>query len=56
MYTDDTIIFFSSNSVYTINDAVNEDLMLIKTWLDGKKLSLNATETQSLLIRIRYKN
>ena len=55
MYADDTIISFSSNSIYTINNAVNEDLMLLKTWLDENKLSLNVTKTQSLLIGSRYK-
>ena len=55
MYADDTIIFFSANSIYTINNAVNEDLMLLKTWLDEDKLSLNVTKTQSLLIGSRYR-
>ena len=40
MYADDTIISFSANSIYTIDNAVNEDLMLLKTWLDENKLSL----------------
>ena len=50
MYADDTIISVSSNSFYTISNAVNEDLLLLKTWLDEDKLSLNVTETQSLLV------
>ena len=50
MYAGDTIISFLANSIYTINNAVNEDLMLRKTWLDKNKLSLNVTKTQSLLI------
>ena len=29
--------------------------MLLKTWLDENKLSLNVTKTQSLLIGSRYK-
>ena len=52
---DDTIISFSANSIYTINNAVNEDQMLLKTWLDKNKLSLNVTKTQSLLIGSRYR-
>ena len=31
MYADDTIISFSTNSIYTVNNAINEDLMLLKT-------------------------
>ena len=55
MYAADTIISFSANSIYTINNAVNEDLMLLKTWLDENKLSLNVTKTHSLLIGSRYR-
>ena len=55
MYADDTIISFPANSVYTINNAVNEDLMLLKTRIDEKNLSLNVTKTQSLLIGSRYR-
>ena len=55
MYADDTIISFSANSIYTINNAVNEDLMLLKTWLDENELSSNVTKTQSLLIGSRYR-
>ena len=55
MYADDAIISFSANSIYTINNAVNEYLMLLKTWLDENKPSLNVTKTQSLLIGSRYR-
>ena len=55
MYADDTIVSFSSNSIYTTNNAVNKDSMLLKTWLDENKLSMNVTNTQSLLIGSRYK-
>ena len=40
----DTIISFSTNSTHTIN-AVHEDLMLLKAWLDENKLSLNVAKT-----------
>ena len=44
MYADDTSISFSSKSICTITNAVNEN-----------KLSFNVTKTQSLLIGSRYK-
>ena len=55
MFADDIIISFSSNSTHTINNAVDEHLMVQKTWLDENKPSLNAAKTQSLLIGDRYK-
>ena len=54
-YADDTIISFSTNYIYIIKNAVNEDLMLLKTWLNENKLSLNVTKIQSLLIGSRYR-
>ena len=49
MYAGDIKISLSSNSIYTINNAVNEDLMLLRTWLGE-----NVTKTQSLLKESRY--
>ena len=50
MYANDAIISFSSNSIDTIKNAVNEDLMLLKKWFDEHELSLYVTRMQSLLI------
>ena len=47
MFADDTFISFSSNSTRTINNAVNEDLMLTKTWFDENKLFSTVAKTQS---------
>ena len=55
MFADDATISLSSNSTHTINNAVNEGLMLLKTWLDENKLLLNIAKTQSLLIGSLYK-
>ena len=55
IYADDTIISFSANSIYTINNAVNEDVMLLKTWLYENNLYLNVTKTLSLLIGSSYR-
>ena len=55
MYVDDTSMYLSSRSICTINNAVNEDLELLKTWLDENKLSLNIKKMRSILIGSRYK-
>ena len=41
--------------MYTIDNDVHEDLMLLKTWFAESKLSLNVTNTQILLRRSLYK-
>ena len=50
MYADDTSISFSSDSIPTINESVNSDLVYLKTWLESNKLSLNVAKTPNLLI------
>ena len=54
MYASNIMISFSSNSLCTINKAVSEDLLFLKTWLYENKLSLNVTKTHCLLIGSRY--
>ena len=55
MYADDTSISFSSNSIPDINQKVNSDLLCLKIWMESKKLSLNVTKTQTILIGGRKK-
>ena len=55
MYADDTSLSFSSNSISTINEKVNEDLECLNTWLAGNRLSLNVAKTNSIVIGSRKK-
>ena len=55
MSADDTSISYSSNSISTINNAVNEDLESLKTWLEEEKLSLNVAKTNCILKGSRNK-
>ena len=47
---DDTSISYFSNSTSTINNAINEDLESLKTWLEENMLSLNTTKTHCTLM------
>ena len=55
MYADDTSIYFASNSISEINEAINADLAALKLWLQGNKLSLNVAKTEGMIIRSRCK-
>ena len=55
MYADDTCISFQTNSVSKLNEALNEDLEALDTWLNGNKLSLNMTKMQSMTISTKRK-
>ena len=50
MYADDTSIYYASESVSDINQAVNADLEALKGWLEGNKLSLNVAKTEAMII------
>ena len=55
VYEDDTMVSFSFISIYTINNAVNEDLIISKTWLDENRLSLNVTKSKVYLYKTGIK-
>ena len=50
MYAGDTSIYYASESVSEINQAVNADLEALKGWLKGIKLSLNVAKTDAMII------
>ena len=50
MYADDTSISYSSKSVSDLCNAINLDLQNLSSWLQGNKLSLNVSKTQSMIL------
>jgi hypothetical protein len=49
LYADDTLLYYSSNSVKDIEQCVNEDLHSICKWLDENQLTLNCAKSKFLL-------
>ena len=50
MYAEDTSLCYTSNDIFKLESAMNEDLELLDNWLNGNKLSLNMEKTKSMLI------
>ena len=50
MYADDTCLYYSIDPVDAINQAINADLIALKGWLEGGKLSLNVAKTEAIII------
>ena len=50
MYADDASLWFKSKDLSRLNEALNEDLSHLDTWMISNKLSLNVTKTQSMLV------
>ena len=55
MYADDTSLCFKSKDLSRLNEAINEDLSHLDTWLISNKLSLNVAKTQSMLVSTKAK-
>ena len=50
MYADDTCLYYSFDSVDAMNQAVNANLIVLKGWLEGNKLSLNVAKAEAMII------
>ena len=44
MYADNTCLYYHFDSVDAMNQAINADLIALKGWLEGNKLSVAKTE------------
>ena len=55
MYADDTCPCLKSKDLSQLNEALNDDLPRLDTWLISNKLSLNVAKTQSMLVSAKAK-
>ena len=56
MYADDTSLCCQSSNMTQLNEAINNDLQQLDTWLQGNKLSLNVDKTNSMLLCTKQKH
>ena len=49
MYADDTSLSYKSKILTQLNEAINDDLMSLESWLKGNKISLNVAKTHTIL-------
>ena len=50
MNADDTSLCYQTSNINDLNEAINNDLMKLNTWLKSNKLSLNVAKTNCMLI------
>ena len=50
LYADATAIIYSDKQKAQIEKHLNNDMEIVKTWLDENKLTLNVKKTKSMLI------
>ena len=56
MHADDTSLCYQSSDINVLNEAINNDLKQLDTWLQGNKLSLNVAKTSSMLVSTKQKH
>ena len=56
MYADDTSLCHQSHNLTQLNEAINNDLKKLDTWLKGNKLSLNVAKTHAMLVTTKKKH
>ena len=56
MYADDTLLCYQSLDINKLDEVSNNDLEKLQKWSMGKRLSLNAMKTQSMLISTKQKH
>jgi hypothetical protein len=53
MYADDTVIRYCASSLDELFRMINEDMVLLRTWLSANMLALNVEETNFVLFERR---
>ena len=56
MYADDTSLCYQSSDINVLNEAIDNDLKQLDTWLQGNKLSLNFAKTNAMLASTKQKH
>ena len=55
MYADDASLCYKSSDMTQLNEAINNDLKALDTWLQGNKLTFNLTKTHFMLLSTKQK-
>ena len=55
MYADDTHLTYASNNIHNIQTCLNEDLENVHNWRRAKRLTLNMTKAEFMLIGSRQR-
>ena len=54
-FADDTYILYGNSRINSIETVINTELKLVSNWLRLNKLSLNATKTELVIFRSKWR-
>jgi hypothetical protein len=54
-YADDSCLFYYGNNIQTIFSRIQDDLNILKNWLDGNKLSINTSKTNYVIFKTQQR-
>ena len=55
MFADDTVTYYSSKNIQTIENKLNADLTLLSNWIHSNEIAINVEETEFMVIRSPHK-
>ena len=56
MFADDTLLLYSSDNLNKLEALCNNELLLVKLWMDANKLKINTSKSQAIIINYKLRS
>ena len=56
LFADDTLLLYSSNNLNKLEALRNNELLLVKLWMDANKLKINTSKSQAIIINYKLRS
>ena len=56
LFVDDTLLLYSSDILNKLEALCNNELLLVKLWMDANKLKINTSKSQAIIINYKLRS
>ena len=56
LFADDTLLLYSSKDLKQLETLCNNELLLVKQWMDANKLKINPSKSQAMVINHKLRS
>ena len=56
LFADDTLLLYSSDNLNKLEALCNNELLLVKRWMDANKLKINTSKSQAIIINYKLRS
>ena len=56
LFADDTLLLYSSDNLNKLEALCNNELLLVKRWIDANKLKINTSKSQAIIINYKLRS